>query len=276
MGVFYAGLAAVFAGTGDFLGGLASRRASTWAVGTWNHIAGAVTVLAIAPFLDGRLTAELIWWGSLAGVGGAIGVMGLYTGFTRSDVAVVSPIAAVGAATWPVIWSIVAGDFPSGVVVAGIMTGLAAIWLVSGGSRRVLAGDRDGLRFGLIAGLGFGAQLIFLSFTSEGSNIWSLLPARIAGALLIAAVAILLGKSLRLPRAARAPGLAAGALTAIGNGFFIIATGLESLAVATVVAAMFPATTVLLARLVFHERLTPRRIVGLGLALLAVALVSVG
>ena len=276
MGVFYAALAAVFAGTGDFLGGLASRRASTWAVGTWNHIAGAVTVLAIAPFLDGRLTAELIWWGSLAGVGGAIGVMGLYTGFTHSDVAVVSPIAAVGAATWPVVWSIVAGDFPSGVVVAGIMAGLVAIWLVSGGSRRVLAGDRDGLRFGLIAGLGFGAQLIFLSFTSEGSNIWSLLPARIAGALLIAAAAILLGKSLRLSRTARAPGIAAGALTAIGNGFFIIATGLESLAVATVVAAMFPATTVVLARLVFHERLTPRRVVGLGLALLAVALVSVG
>jgi drug/metabolite transporter (DMT)-like permease len=61
-----------------------------------------------------------------------------------------------------------------------------------------------------------------------------------------------------------------------GNGFFIIATGLESLAVATVIAAMFPATTVLLARLVFHERLTTRRIVGLVLALAAVALVSVG
>ena len=276
MGVFYAALAAAFAGTGDFLGGLASRRASTWAVGTWNHIAGAVTVLVVAPFLDGQLTAELIWWGSLAGIGGAIGVMGLYTGFTRSDVAVVSPIAAVGAATWPVAWSIVTGDFPSGLVVAGIITGLAAIWLVSGGSRRVLAGDREGLRFGLIAGLGFGAQLIFFSFTSDGSNIWSLLPARIAGGLLIASVAILLGKSLGLPRKAQASGMAAGALTAIGNGFFIIASGLESLAGATVVAAMFPATTVLLARLVFHERLTARRLVGLGLALLAVALVSVG
>lgn len=276
MGVFYAALAAAFAGTGDFLGGLASRRANTWAVGTWNHIAGAVTVLVVAPFLDGQLTAELIWWGSLAGIGGAIGVMGLYTGFTRSDVAVVSPIAAVGSATWPVVWSIVTGDFPTGLVVAGITTGLAAIWLVSGGSRRVLAGDREGLRFGLIAGLGFGAQLIFFSFTSDGSNIWSLLPARIAGGLLIASVAILLGKSLRLPRKAQAPGIAAGALTAIGNGFFIIAAGLESLAVATVVAAMFPATTVLLARLVFHERLTARRLVGLGLALLAVALVSAG
>jgi drug/metabolite transporter (DMT)-like permease len=269
-------MAAAFAGTGDFLGGLASRRSNTWAVGTWNHIAGAITVLAIAPLLDGELTAELIWWGSLAGIGGAIGVMGLYTGFTRSDVAVVSPIAAVGAATWPVVWSIVPGDFPTGLVVAGIVVGLAAIWLVSGGSRQVLAGDREGLRFGLIAGLGFGAQLIFLSFTADGSSIWALLPARIAGGVLIAAVGLWLGRSLLLPRDAVTPGIAAGSLTAIGNGFFIIATGLESLAVATVVAAMFPAATVLLARLVFHERLTTRRIVGLVLALVAVALVSVG
>ena len=276
MGVFFAALAAAFAGTGDFLGGFASRRANPWAVGTWNHIAGAVTVLAIAPFLDGSLSGELIFWGSLAGLGGAIGVMGLYSGFTRSDVAVVSPIAAVGAATWPVVWSIGSGDFPTGLVVLGIVTGLVAIWLVSGGSRQVIAGDRDGLRFGLIAGLGFGAQLIFFSFTSDGSSIWALLPARVAGGVIIAGVALWLGKSLVLPRDAVKPGIAAGSLTAVGNGFFIIATGLESLAVATVVAAMFPATTVLLARLVFHERLTPRRLLGLALALVAVALVSVG
>jgi hypothetical protein len=276
MGVFLAALAAAFAGTGDFLGGLASRRANTWAVATWNHAAGAITVLAIAPFLDGTLSGEAFLWGSLAGVGGAIGVLGLYTGFTRSDIAVVSPIAAVGAATWPVVWSIVSGDFPAGLVVVGVITGIMAIWLVSGGGRQVLEGDRDGLRFGLIAGVGFGAQLIFLSFTSDGSSIWALIPARIAGGVLIAAVGLWLGKSLLLPRNAMTPGIAAGSLTAIGNGFFVIAAGLESLAVATVVAAMFPATTVLLARLVFHERLTARRLVGLALALVAVALVSVG
>ncbi len=159
-------------------------------MGCWyvEHVAGAITVLAMAPFLDGGLSGEIILWGSLAGFGGAIGVMGLYTGFTRSDIAVVSPIAAVGAATWPVVWSVLFGETPAGLVVAGIVTGIAAIWLVSGGGRQVLAGDRDGLRFGLISGLGFGAQLIFLSFTSEGSSIWALFPARIAGGILIAVV----------------------------------------------------------------------------------------
>lgn len=276
MGVIFASLAATLAGTGDFLGGLASRRANPWAVGTWNHVAGAVTVLAIAPFLDGKLGSELIVWGALAGIGGSIGVMGLYAGFTRSDVAVVSPIAAVGAATWPIVWGTLSGESPTGLVVVGIVAGVVAIWLVSGGSRSVLADDRIGLRFGLIAGLGFGAQLIFLSFTSDGSNIWAMFPARIAGGVLIASVGLWLGKDLRLPRNARSPGLAAGSFTAMGNGFFIIAAGLETLPVASVIAAMFPAATVLLARFFFHERLTARRLVGLALALVAVALVSLG
>ena len=52
--------------------------------------------------------------------------------------------------------------------------------------------------------------------------------------------------------------------------------GLESLAVVTVLAAMFPATTVLLARVFLHERLTARRLTGLALALVAVALVAAG
>jgi acetyltransferase-like isoleucine patch superfamily enzyme len=64
--------------------------------------------------------------------------------------------------------------------------------------------------------------------------------------------------------------------TVIGNGLFVISAGIESLAVATVLAAMFPATTVLLAWLVLRERLTPRRMAGLALALVAVGLVAAG
>ena len=93
---------------------------------------------------------------------------------------------------------------------------------------------------------------------------------------MIAGAGLWLGKSLLLPREARTPGIAAGSLTAIGNGFFVIAAGLESLAVATVIAAMFPAATVLLARIVFKEALTPRRLAGLVLALAAIALISAG
>lgn len=276
MGILLATLASVFTGTGDFLGGLASRSGSVWGVGTWNHVAGAVVIPALAIALGGEITVYVLVWGTAAGIAGAVGVVALYAGFTQSAMSVVSPIAAVGSATWPVLWSLAQGDIPSGLVVIGIVVGIAAIWAVSGGSRATLVGDPVGLRYGVISGLGFGSMLILLSFTADGSNIWALLPARISGAVFLIILASRLGHRLRLSRRSISLAILAGTATVMGNGLFIISAGIESLAVATVLAAMFPATTVLLAWFVLQERLTPRRIAGLGLALAAVGLVAAG
>ncbi|MGB5533596.1 MAG: DMT family transporter, partial [Acidimicrobiia bacterium] len=222
------------------------------------------------------ITVELLAWGSAAGIAGAIGVVALYAGFTQSTMSVVSPIAAVGAATWPVLWSMALGDIPGGLVLVGIVVGIVAIWVVSGGSRTTLVGDTVGLKYGVIAGLGFGAMLILLSFTSDGSNVWALLPARISGAVFLIILASRLGQPLHLPRRSFLLAILAGTATVVGNGLFIISAGLESLAVATVLAAMVPATTVLRSWLVLRERLTPRRMAGLALALVAVGLVAAG
>lgn len=276
MGILLATLASVFTGTGDFLGGLASRGGSVWGVGTWNHIAGAVIVPFLALALGGAITVNLLVWGSAAGIAGAVGVVALYAGFAHSSMSVVSPIAAVGSATWPVLWSMAHGDIPGGLVLIGIVVGIVAIWVVSGGSRTTLVGDPVGLKYGVISGLGFGAMLILLSFTADGSNIWALLPARISGAVFLIILASRLGHRVHLARRSFLLAILAGTATVIGNGLFIISAGIESLAVATVLAAMFPATTVLLAWLVLRERLTPRRMSGLALALAAVGLVAAG
>jgi uncharacterized membrane protein len=276
MGILLATMASVLTGTGDFLGGLASRGGSVWGVGTWNHLAGAVVVPALALALGGEITVDLVVWGSAAGIAGAVGVVALYAGFTQSSMSVVSPIAAVGSATWPVVWSVARGDIPGGLVLIGILVGIVAIWVVSGGSRTTLVGDPVGLRYGVISGLGFGSMLILLSFTADGSNIWALFPARISGAVFLIILASRLGHRIHLPRRSLLLAILAGTATVIGNGLFIISAGIESLAVATVLAAMFPATTVMLAWLILRERLTPRRMAGLALALVAVGLVAAG
>jgi uncharacterized membrane protein len=276
MGILLATLASMFTGTGDFLGGLASRNGSVWGVGTWNHVAGAVVVPVLALALGGEITIELLAWGSAAGIAGAVGVVALYAGFAQSSMSTVSPIAAVGSATWPVLWSMAHGDIPGGLVLIGIVLGIVAIWVVSGGSRTTLVGDPVGLKYGVISGLGFGTMLILLSFTADGSNIWALLPARISGAVFLIIIASRIGQPIHLPRRSWLLAVLAGTATVVGNGLFIISAGIESLAVATVLAAMFPATTVLLAWLFLRERLTPRRVAGLALALVAVGLVAAG
>ena len=277
MAVLLALLAAAFSGSGDFLGGFASRRGRVMAVVFVNHIAGVVTVLALGPLFGGRLDGTTVLWGSFAGVSGSLAVIALYSGFARSSIAVVSPIAAVGAGVWPVLWQVLGGDVPGPIVVMGLVLGLIAIWTISSGDHLHDAENvRTGVIFGLLAGLGFGGLLIFLSLASDTSGIWAMLPARFVGALVLLVVVRAMRRDLVPKRDSLLPSIGAGVLVTLGNGMFLLAVAEGSLAVVSVIAAMFPAATVLLAWVVLGERLTTQRRVGLVLALVAVGLVAGG
>lgn len=277
MAVVLALLAAAFSGSGDFLGGFASRRGRVMAVVFVNHLAGIVTVLALGPLFGGSLDGPTILWGSFAGVSGSLAVIALYSGFARSSIAVVSPIAAVGAGAWPVLWQVFGGDVPGPVVVMGLVLGLIAIWTISSGGHLHDADNvRTGVVFGLLAGLGFGGLLICLSLATDSSGIWAMLPARSVGALVLLVVVRAMRRDLVTRRDSLAPSIGAGVLVTLGNGMFLLAVAEGSLAVVSVIAAMFPAATVLLAWIVLGERLTPRRRLGLILALVAVGLVAGG
>ena len=241
------------------------------------HVAGVITVLALGPLVGGTLDAKTILWGSIAGLGGVGAVMALYTGFARNSMAVVSPIAAVGAAVWPVLFEMGQGDIPGPVVIAGLIVGLVAIWTLSSGGRLSGTDDiRSGVFYGMLAGFGFGGLLIFLSLGSGTSGIWALLPARMTGSLVMLAVVLMTGREVLRHREPLVPSIAAGVLATLGNSLFVLAAAKGSLAVVSVLASMFPAATVILAWVVLHERLTRQRQLGLALALVAVGLVAGG
>jgi drug/metabolite transporter (DMT)-like permease len=254
---------------------VASRRGRVIAVVAVSHLVGIATTFAIAPIVGGDPTAADLWWGAAAGASGGVGILVLYLGLSRSDVGVVSPIAAVGAAGWPVLFALGLGERPGFVVWLGLVLGVVAIWLVARGEA-IGAPVGPGVVFGIGAGLGFGGLLILLSRVGEDAGIWPLAPARSAGFLIVAAVAVAMGRELVPHRSSVLPMAGAGAATIIGNGSFILATQRGSLAVVSVVAAMFPVATVVLARLVWRERLSPARAAGMALALVAVAFVAVG
>lgn len=242
-----------------------------------NHVAGVFTVLALGPLFGGRLDGRTILAGSLAGLCGSLAVIALYSGFARSSMAVVSPIAAVGAGAWPALWQILGGDVPGPVVVIGLVIGLVAIWTISSGGHIHDAEDvRTGVVYGMLAGLGFGGLLIFLSLASDSSGIWAMLPARFAGGIVLLVAITTMHRDLLPKRNSLAPSIGAGVLVTLGNGMFLLAVAQGSLAVVSVIAAMFPAATVVLAWLVLGEGLTPQRRVGLILALVAVGLVAGG
>ena len=275
MAVLLAALAALFSGTGDFLGGIASRKGRVIAVVAGSHLVGIVATFVLAPFIGGTVTGADVGWGAAAGAAGGIGILGLYLGFARSDVGIVSPIAAVGAAGWPVVFAVATGERPSATVWAGLLLGVLAIWMVSR-SEVTGAPVAPGVVMGVIAGSGFGGLLILLSKVGEDAGIWPLAPARAAGFLVVAAVAVIAGNELIALRSSRLPMAGAGVATIVGHGAFILATREGSLAVVSVVAAMFPVATVVLARVFWNERFGRLRLAGMALALVAVGLVAAG
>ncbi|MDH3731156.1 MAG: DMT family transporter [Acidimicrobiia bacterium] len=276
MAVLLASLAAVFSGTGDFLGGVAARKGRVMAVVAASHLVGIATTFFVAPIVGGDPTAADLWWGAVAGASGGLGILALYLGLSKSDVGIVSPIAAVGAAGWPVLFAVATGERPSFIVWLGVFLGVVAIWMVSRSNPGRGTAIGRGVTMGMLAGVGFGGLLIALSEVGEGAGIWPLAPARTAGFAVVAAVALASSQRIVPLRSSILPMAGAGAATILGNGSFILATQEGSLAVVSVVAAMFPVTTVILARMIWKEHFSRTRLIGLGIALVAVALVAVG
>ena len=226
--------------------------------------------------MGGDPTIADIGWGLGAGVFGGLGLLTFYRGMATSRIAIVAPISAIGTAVFPAGVGLATGDRLAGLEIAGGFVGLIAIWLLS-----QTAGDEhrgtvaNGVFYGLLTGIGFGGLLVGFAQLSADAGFWPLIPTRLAGIGILALLAAATQKTLRVGSDVLRPVMAAGSLGIIGNGIFILAAREGPLALIAVLAALFPAATVVLARVVLEERLSPARVVGLATAITAVAMISV-
>ena len=275
MGILLGLTAALLYGGSDFGGGLASRRFGPVRV---TVIGSAVsTVLAwVALIASGGPgpDARAIAWGLASGLAGGTGTLVLYRGLARGQMSVVGPVSAVGAAVVPVAAGVALGEHPSVLAVAGVLVSLPAIVLVaaSGSVRGKLGG---GLVDGLAAGLAFGILFIGLAQAGRNAGLWPVASEQTGALLPVLAVAVKSRVPLRIPvRAAGLPVLAGVSGTAATLSYFY-ATHFSMLAIAAVLVSLYPGFTVLLARVVLHERFSPAQRAGLGLCALAVAAIAV-
>jgi uncharacterized membrane protein len=150
--------AAVY-GAADFLGGLAFRRASTFAVVIVSQLAGLILLAALLPVLpDAQVSTRDLAWGMAAGVTGGAGVALLYRALAVGTMAVVAPTTAVCAAAIPVLASIALGERPSLRVAAGIALAVVAILLVSRSKSQIPnpKSPKTGLGLALMSGVAIG------------------------------------------------------------------------------------------------------------------------
>jgi len=274
MGILLGLAAALLYGGSDFSGGLASRRFGPVRVTVLG--AAVSTVLAwVALIVSGGPGPDIraIAWGLASGLAGGAGTLVLYRGLARGQMSVVGPVSAVGAAVVPVAAGMALGEHPSVLAVAGVLVSLPAIVLVAAsGSVRGKLGA--GLLDGLAAGLAFGILFIGLAQAGRNAGLWPVASEQTGALLPVLAVAVKSRVPLRIPvRAAGLPVLAGVSGTAATLSYFY-ATHFSMLAIAAVLVSLYPGFTVLLARVILHERFSPAQRAGLGLCALAVAAIA--
>jgi len=268
------GLAASFSwGTGDFSGGLASRRAHVFSVVLAAYAVGMILLPILALAWSEPLPS---WrdalWGASAGLAGTLGLTAFYRALAIGRMGITAPITAVLAASLPVIFSAFTQGLPGPLRLAGFMLALLSVALVS---RPVRASGRPaGLGLALLAGLGFGSFFILISQVSAHAVYWPLASARLVSLLFMIVFVRIRGEQM-LPKKSVFPLiLLAGSLDVVGNVFFILAAHAGRLDVATILSSLYPAVTVLLAAIILRERVSRIQTLGIVLALGAILLIS--
>lgn len=270
-------LAALSVGTSDFLGGLASRRADPVVVTAVSSLAGFVLAFVAALAVVGEASLADLAWGALGGVALAAGLVALYAGYARTRVSIAAPVAGVGAAALPVIVVSVFGDDAlSPTATAGVLLGLLAIGLVSIARSEHRGTVGSSVLYGLGGAIGIGMLLLCLANTATDSGLWPIVAARASGFVVLAALIAARRFALSASREVWPHMIGIAALVTAGNALFLAATRAGSTSVAAVLTSLFPAMTVFWAWLVFRERLRRVQMLGLGVALVAVALIASG
>jgi len=210
----------------------------------------------------------------VAGLLGGIGITALYRGLAIGRMGIVAPVTGVLAAVIPVVAGIILEGAPPVPVLVGIGVAIVSVVLVS----RVAdeGGGRAGFTEALIAGAAIGFFGIAIAGLSEGQVFSSLAVIRLVQAALVIGIVLLARAAWRPPTNAVLVILVIGVLDMAGNSFYLLAVQTGALAVASVLSALYPVVTVILAAVVLHERVTRDHSVGIALAATAIVLIGLG
>jgi len=223
-------------------------------------------------------------WGAASGVAGGFGVGLLYRALAIGTMGVVAPTTSVCAVVIPVLAGFARGEHLPAPVTTGIVLAVVAIVLLGQESahpdhpapRPPQYGLPSGMWHALASGVAIGFFFLLLANARSEAGLWPLVAARVAGIPVFAAIVVATGASFRLPRGLGWLVIGGGVLDMLANVLYLLATRYGSLAIAVTLVSLYPASTVLLARVVLRERLSRLQMIGMVGALVAVLLIVRG
>jgi drug/metabolite transporter (DMT)-like permease len=269
------GLAAVVTwGTSDFLGGYATRRANAFLFSTVVNIGGLLLVGTLAStthaaFPSGRSVLWLLAGGASGGASLAI----FYRALASGRMGLTAPVAAVFSAAIPTVFSMFTEGVPGKIPVIGFFLAAIGLWLIT---RAEDGNTPEGIGLALLAGAGFAVFYLCVRQASDGSAFWIATFTRTGGLLITGLIVLMQREFSDITAAGVRWGILTGCVDSIGTILFVRASQTGRLDEAVVISSLYPAVTVLLARIFLKEHFTRWRFVGLLAALAAVPMIAAG
>lgn len=251
-------------GVADFWGGLATRRGSIWKVLPIIVAAGILTLSLAVPFLGATFSQAAILAGIGAGLSGTVGYIFLMYGLALGPMSVVAPISAVMGSIIPFAVGLLRGETLSTIGFIGAGLALVSIVLVSRSTADATHPvTAKAVIVAIIAGLGIAGYFLGISGGPDDSGLAPVIVGRLVTGGIFIVVAIAKWKTIRDEAIDYKLALASGSLDVVGGASFMLATRAGDLVLVAVLAALYPAFTVLLARFVLHERMERHQLIGL-------------
>ena len=273
---------ALLFGAADFVGGLAARRLSAIVVTGAGAVAGGVTLAIVLAATGGQWSVPAALLGAASGVAGAVAISLLYACLALGPMSILAPAMAVVSALVPVAAELLRGErlAPTAYLAAAIAL-VAAVLLGSVRGQRGLRASRRAVLMAVGAGAMIGVFLILIDLTPADSGVVPLVVNRATNATIMAVTLLVIGARRRvsIPEPARGPvdreawrsgiRLAAlgGVIDAIANTLTLLAIRIGDLTIVSVLIALSPAGTAILAAVVLRERVSRTQYAGIALAL---------
>ncbi len=260
-------------GISDFAGGIGARRVNAFLFTAIVHLAGlslmgAVALLMHAP-LPGHASA---FWAVLAGSIGGVALALFYRALAAGKMGLTAPVAAVLGAGIPTIATAFREGFPGQRHLIGFVLAVVGVWLISRTEND--HGRPEGLGLAVIAGCGFAGFYLCTHQAGDASALWIAVISRLAS-LVVTLAFVGFGRQLRsVPLQVLAIAILAGCLDITGSAVFVRAQQVGRLDAAVVLSSLYPAITVLLARIFLHEHFSRARTMGMLAALAAVPMIA--
>lgn len=286
--------AALVYGSADFLGGIASKRLSPIRVTAIGAVSGLVILFAATPIIGGRWSWEAVLYGGISGVTGALAITLLYACLAIGPMSILSPLTALVSAFVPLMAGVFRGErLP---VFGYVAIGIALVAVVLVGFVKEEGAVRPSLKalaMAITSGAMIGLFLVLVDLTPDDSGLVPLIANRAVNAVVMfGVIGVIMLLAARRPVDPLAPPVAPGSMLSRGwkagfwlavacgmidataNALLLLGLRIGELTVMSVLTALYPAGTIILAAIVLRERIAPVQVVGLVLALVAAGMLA--